>query len=129
MIFDTIKYRHLYEAISPRIKIALNYLATTDFSELDTDIEKIEKPFGNSTNKYFNNYREYRYGILRLLATQKKVKSISEKYFKNKPVLYDNPAYMELFNQVYNKYFMFFEERKKEGKYIVLLIHQKAIQN
>lgn len=36
MIFDTIKNRHLYVAISPRIKAALDYLATTDFSAMET---------------------------------------------------------------------------------------------
>lgn len=32
MIFDNIKNRNLYAAISPRIKTALDYLAKTDFS-------------------------------------------------------------------------------------------------
>ena len=104
-------YVHFYN------KHVLNFVNTSDFSELNADIKKIEKPFANSINKYFNNYREYRYGILRLLANQKKVRSISEIYFKNRPVLYGNPAYMELFNQVYNKYFVF-SGRTEEGKEI-----------
>ncbi len=104
-------------------KHVINVVNSNDFSELDVDIEKIEKPFVSSTNKYFNEYREYRYGILRLMATQKKVKNISEKYFKDKPVLYDNPAYMELFNQVYNKYFMFFG-RTNEGREIYSIVNR-----
>ena len=94
-----------------------NFVNASDFSELDDDIKKIEKPFANSSNEYFNSYREYRYGILRLLANQKKVKGISEIYFRNRPVLYDNPAYMELFHQVYNRYFMF-SGRTEDGKEI-----------
>jgi YhcH/YjgK/YiaL family protein len=35
MISDTIKNRHLYAAISPRIKTALDYLAKTDFSAME----------------------------------------------------------------------------------------------
>ncbi len=76
-----------------------------DFAALDNDIAQMEKPFASSNNQFFNNYRKYRYGLLRQLALQQKSKSLSDEYFKDKPVLYDNPAYMELFNQVYNKYF------------------------
>jgi YhcH/YjgK/YiaL family protein len=35
MISDTIKNRNLYEAISPRIKTALEYISKTDFSKLE----------------------------------------------------------------------------------------------
>jgi YhcH/YjgK/YiaL family protein len=35
MIADIIKNRHLYAAISPRIKTALDYIAKTDFSKLE----------------------------------------------------------------------------------------------
>jgi YhcH/YjgK/YiaL family protein len=36
MIFDSIKNRNLYVAISPRIKAALEYLTTIDFSTIET---------------------------------------------------------------------------------------------
>lgn len=35
MISDTITNRHLYSAISPRIKRALDYIAATDFSAME----------------------------------------------------------------------------------------------
>ena len=86
-----------------------------DFSELDKDIEKMEKTYSSSKNEFFNNYRKYRYGMLRHLAYQQKSKRISDEYFKEQPVLLNNPAYMELFNQVYDKYFHHFA-RTPEGK-------------
>lgn len=76
-----------------------------DFSTLNKDIERMDKPFEKSKNEYFNQYRRYRYGLLRYLAYQQKSKSISDEYFKGQPVLYNNPAYMELFNLLYDKYF------------------------
>lgn len=79
-----------------------------DFSELDKDIERMEKPFAKSENEYFNNYRQYKYGLLRHLAYQQRSRSISDEYFINKPVLLNNTSYMELFNQVYEKYFHHF---------------------
>jgi peroxiredoxin len=94
-----------------------NFINKNDFSELDNDIENMEKPFVNSTNKYFNDYRDYRYGLLKFLANQKKAASTHKVYFKNRPVLYNNPAYMELFNQVYYKYFIF-HGKSHEGKKI-----------
>ena len=35
MIADVLKNRHIYEALSPRIKTALEYIAKTDFSAID----------------------------------------------------------------------------------------------
>jgi YhcH/YjgK/YiaL family protein len=35
MIADTLKNRHIYENISPRMKAALDYIASTDFSGME----------------------------------------------------------------------------------------------
>ena len=97
-------------------KHIINIINKDDFSELDADIERIEKPFNNSNNSFFNNYRKYRYGLLKHLSYQQKARSVSDEYFRDKPVLFYNPAYMELFNQVYDKYFVFFGRTNKGGK-------------
>jgi len=97
-------------------KHIINFINKDDFSELNADIERIEKPFAGSGSNFFNNYREYRYGLLRHLAYQQKAKSISDEYFRKKPVLFNNPAYMELFDQVYDKYFLFFGMTDKGSK-------------
>ncbi len=76
-----------------------------EFSELDEDIITMENPFSSSRDPYFNDYRRYRYGLLRYFAYQQRSKSISDEYFRNQPVLAENPAFMELFNQVYKNYF------------------------
>jgi hypothetical protein len=92
-----------------------------DYSSLEKDIAQMEKPFESSQNKFFNDYRRYRYGLLRMLSLQLKSKSLSEEFFKNQPILYNNPAYMELFNRVFDKYFSHFSQTDKGkdlGKYI-----------
>jgi hypothetical protein len=96
-------------------KHILKLNANSDFSELDKDIERMEKPFTGSSDNFFNNYRRYRYGMLRYLAYQYKSKSISNEYFREQPVLYNNIAYVELFNKVYDKYFYRFSNTP-EGK-------------
>ncbi len=88
-----------------------------DFSSLDADIQQMEKSFASNTNTYFKNYRKYRYATLRYLAMQHKVTGISEQYFAGNPVLYDNQAYMDLFHQVFNDYFLY-HGRTKEGEKI-----------
>jgi peroxiredoxin len=89
----------------------------TQPGRIDEDIESIEKSFRKYTSAYFRDYRFYSYGQLKLLANQQRVKSISLEYFNGKPVLYSNPAYMELFNRVYDHYFVFLA-RTEQGKKI-----------
>jgi peroxiredoxin len=89
--------------------------AKTDFAKLDEDIQQIEAPFKNYQNTYFRNYRKYHYGILKLLANRQRVQSLSNGYFNNQPVLYFSTAYGDLFNQVYDKYLIFFS-RSDSGK-------------
>jgi hypothetical protein len=96
---------------------------TEDFSELDKDIAAMEKPFATSQDTYFNNYRKYRYGLLRYLAAQQRSRSISDEFFRNQPVLLENPAYMELFNQVYKNYFHHLSRTTNDG------VLGKAIQS
>lgn len=80
----------------------------SDFSELDKNIEQMDKPFTKSDHTFFNDFRKYRYGMLRYLAYQHKSKEITKSYFKGQQVLHNNPAYMELFNKLFFKYFQFF---------------------
>ncbi len=79
-----------------------------DFKKIDEDISQIEEPFKDIDNSYFLGYRRYHYGVLKLLANRQRVQSLSDEYFNNHPVLYSNTAYADLFNQVFNKYFIFF---------------------
>ncbi len=79
-----------------------------DFEKLAEDIAQMEKPFAEYDHAYFRNYRKYHYGVLKMLANQQRVQSISDEYFNNQPVLYNNVAYADLFNQVFHKYFVFF---------------------
>ncbi len=87
----------------------------TDWAKLDADIQQIEAPFKSTTNHFFGDYRNYYYGMLKLLANQQRVQSLSDEYFNNRPVLYNNPVYGDLFNQVFDKYFIFLG-RSDSGK-------------
>lgn len=75
---------------------------------IDSLTQNLEKLFGTYNQPFFDAYRKYRYGLLNQLSLMQKSRSISDNYFLNKPILYNNPAYMELFNLVYDKYFLFY---------------------
>ncbi|MCG8697216.1 MAG: TlpA family protein disulfide reductase [Bacteroidales bacterium] len=110
--------RMFEDTFLPYLNKHINKLfTTTDFSTLDDEIVKMDKPFRRSKNEFFNNYRKYRYGYIRHLAYQRKSKSISGEFFVGQPVLFNNPAYWELFNQVYDDYFTHIA-RTDEGKKI-----------
>jgi|WetSurSiteA1Bulk_404760.scaffolds.fasta_scaffold01096_5 peroxiredoxin len=94
-----------------------------DLQKLEDDISQIEAPFTGYTGSYFHEYRRYHYGFLKLLANQQRVQSLSDEYFNNYPVLYSNPAYADLFNQVFSKYFIFLG-RTEAGQQIYKDINQ-----
>lgn len=102
-----------------------NVYAKTDMAKLEADIRSMEAPFAKYSNAYFRTYRNYRYGMLKMLANQQKARSLSEEYFAGNPVLYNNPAYGDLFNQVFDKYFLYLG-RTEAGKQIYADINQLA---
>ncbi len=98
-------------------KYAMSIYSKTDVNEMDTTLRRIESTFANQSQSYFNSYYNYRMGLLKFMSTRFKSRNTSDSYFLNKTILYDNPAYMELFNQLYDKYFVYFG-RTKSGKII-----------
>lgn len=100
-----------------------NVYIKPDLKKLEEDIKQIEMPFRDYRSSFFRDYRHYRYGMLKLSANQQRVQSLSDEYFNNHPVLYSNPAYADLFNQVYDKYFIFFG-RTEAGEKIYQDINQ-----
>ena len=89
-------------------KFAYNINSRSSKVEIDSMLSKFEKPFLKSSNEFFSNYRRYKVGLLKHVAFQQQSRSISSEYFSNQPILYDNPAYMELFNLTYKEYFRHF---------------------
>jgi peroxiredoxin len=89
-------------------KFAENMRVRNKTSLLDTAISDLKKNLSGNSNVFFNSYVNYKIGYLKNLAYQQKSKSISRQYFENCAILYNNPSYLNLFNQVYNKYFYYF---------------------
>lgn len=90
---------------------------------IDSLINTLESRYTQFKQPYFYTYRYYRYGLLKQLTYIQKARSTSEHYFLNKPVKYNNTAFMELFNLVYDKYFIFFS-RTETGNAVFKNISQ-----
>ena len=84
------------------------YLNAVDQDEIIKAVQSIEEPFSGSTNPFFKNYMQYRLGLLKHFGAQQSSAKIMSEYFDSKRVLYNNPAYMELFNEIFSDYFSTF---------------------
>lgn len=104
-----------YETLFGEPFLALT--AQRDQQILDSVSLENERLFSGTGNDWFDDYRRYRMAFFRMMARVEASRGISDNYFRDAPVLYDNIAYMELFNQVYNNYFLFLA-RTARGKSI-----------
>jgi peroxiredoxin len=98
-------------------KYAFNVASQRQEADRDSSIIKIKALFADNENQFYNDYKNYKIGFLQFMSLQNKSRAISSLYFSNKPILYNNPAYTELFNQVFDKYFLYFG-RTSKGKAI-----------
>ncbi|MDR0754595.1 MAG: TlpA family protein disulfide reductase [Prevotellaceae bacterium] len=60
----------------------------------------------DGNNEFVNSYAKYRTALLEYLFKLKSLKDLQSEYFVDKPVLYQNPAYCELFNHINEKYLL-----------------------
>lgn len=109
---------------------------------LDSMIRSLDSLFSGINHLFFRDYYKYRIGMLKFSSSRFKSKHISDNFFLNRPILYNNPAYMELFNQVYEKYFVYFgrtpagheiydaiNEHKSLALLKATLMHDKVLSN
>ena len=75
-------------------------------TDVDTFINNINARYKKYNNAYFQQYRRYRIAALKEMVTKREYESaLVYSYYSNKDILYDNPAYMDLFNSIYSNYF------------------------
>jgi thiol-disulfide isomerase/thioredoxin len=113
--FLLLSYNDSYEPYLS--KFARNFYSRNKKALLDSTVTALKNLNTGSDVNFYKDYVFYKTGYIKNLAYQQRAKSISKEYFQSKPVLYSNPAYVELFNQTYSKYFYFFG-RTSSGKKI-----------
>lgn len=96
---------------------------------VDSLTAALEKRFSQFRHPFFDAYRNYRYGLLKQLSLMQQSRSISEEYFANLPIRYNNPAYMELFNLLFDKYFLFFARADKGTDVFSNITNERSYTN
>lgn len=82
---------------------------------IDTLLLSIEESYKNTPSLYFSKYRKYRYGLIQINSGNKSLKDIYNNYLSVDYPEFQNPAYLDLFDKMYEKFFYFFS-RTKEGE-------------
>jgi thiol-disulfide isomerase/thioredoxin len=67
--------------------------------------DSITNVYRNIENKYFADYLNYKLGYIEYMSRLSGSSETEKKYFHKKPVLYNNTAYMDFFNELYSKHF------------------------
>ncbi len=99
------------------IAVRFNLIRQSADNKLDSFIISLKKYFKDSENKYFKDYLRYKFYYLDFLSNHKDYLYITQYYYKNQPILYNNVAYMQLFNNLYKDFFFEFGN-SKNGKNI-----------
>ncbi len=99
-------FDEFYEALFGEVFAKLSSQRDSDL--LDSVRVVAESRFEGSGHEWFDDYRRYKMAFFKIMSRMETARSISDAYFRDSPVLCGNIAYMELFNQVYNNYFLFF---------------------
>ncbi|MGC8823685.1 MAG: peroxiredoxin family protein [Bacteroidales bacterium] len=113
--FDTVFFKLLKKFIPPR---------SVNRDSLNRTKDTLLALVFDDDPQFFKDYVTYKIGLLELLAMQYRVKYLSKQYFENKPILYNNEAYLDLFNRVYDKYFYYFGQTP-QGKLIYTIINER----
>lgn len=113
-------YQKYLEKYFDQFKGQLNKTVT------DSIIYALEKSFSGTANPFFDNFRHFSYHSLRLLAYDRNKEKFIETVFYNHPVLVQNPAYMELFNQVFANYLSAFSKTEYGKDIPYFLIREKS---
>lgn len=119
--FNDAFYPHYFKYV---INAATN---NTGKSDINKDIEELTSPFDSTDNQFFKAYTEYRVALLKMFGNQENIRAIKKDYFSDRPVLYDNPAYMELFNEVFNNYFQAVAEGDPRLDIMTIINRQKGL--
>jgi len=82
---------------------------------VDSLLRSIEECYINTPSAYFSKYRKYRYGLVQMNSGNKSIEDIYNNYLAVDYPEFQNPAYLDLFDKMYDKFFYYFS-RTKEGK-------------
>ncbi len=86
-------------------------------------IDGFESDFINDSSVMFRRYRFYRYGLLELTAGTSGLGEVRELYLPDPVPRFTEPAYMELFNKMFDDFLVYYG-RTEEGKELIPAVNR-----
>ena len=80
------------------------------YTKVDTLAPFLDSLFSDMNDPYFVAYKDYSLAYLYALAMLQNHQTIVKEYFTKRPILYKNPAYTVLFNQLFKDYIPYFSD-------------------
>ncbi|HOG20816.1 MAG TPA: TlpA disulfide reductase family protein [Salinivirgaceae bacterium] len=87
-------------------------------TQIDTLPAFIDSLFSDVTHQYFIDYKNYSIASLYALTLVKNHQTTIKDYFSHKQILYNNPAYADLFNELFKDYLPYYADTR-QGKRLV----------
>lgn len=75
-----------------------------DKPTIDSLEKALDNKYPNGKNSFFDDYKYYKYAMLRYFVYERNRLFVTNRYLKGKPILYNNPSYMHFFIQLWNGY-------------------------
>jgi peroxiredoxin len=67
-------------------------------------IDTLKSKFPETKNLYFEQFKTYKYAMIKYMALIQDPTPVIEEYFVDKRILYNHPEYSELFDKLFTKY-------------------------
>lgn len=98
-------------------------------SIIDSVIDVIDHKFTNNDNLFFENYRKYKYAILKNATYMSDSRYVIREYYHEAPFLYQNPTYMDLFNQLFANYISYYMKTSEGERLFSDIAYAKSPQH
>ncbi len=93
--FDDFLLEHFSDVVIPRLN--------KQFEDLRKFTDSLFQPEIDD-NSFFRDYYEYKFALYYRIANIRDTRRLLDDYIIDRPVLYENPQYMDFFNTVFDKY-------------------------
>lgn len=74
-------------------------------SEVEKYIDSLKVEFSYNESEYFNAWKKFRFATMRRIVYQRNNRYTINHYFNNETIFYQNPAYMNLYLELFKNYF------------------------
>ena len=96
-------------------------------SLLDTLDVQIEKVLGKVKSDYVKENIRYRKAAIQMMINNDNAKKVTEQYFNKQEVLYSQPAYMNLFQEIFTNYLSSRQFNPSDLRYLLYSTYDKFV--